>query len=92
LHAAVPFFTMSESDQEAFWDDGIHFTPDGYNLIGNKVGMGLVKHLEQERAANQPPVKKRRVFRDDEKLFDEEVGDPTSLDQGYVVVRRKDLD
>jgi len=92
LHAAVPFFDMSESDQTAFWDDGVHFTPDGYNLIGNKVGMGLVKLLEQERAANPPPVKKRRVFRDDNKVFEEEVGDPTSLDQGYVVVRRKDLD
>jgi hypothetical protein len=83
---------MSESDQEAFWDDGVHFTPDGYNLIGKEVGMRLVKLLEKERAANPPPTKKRRVFRDDEKVFEEEVGDPTSLGQGYVVVRRKDLD
>lgn len=92
LNAAVPFFAMSESDREAFWDDGIHFTVDGYNLIGNKVGMWLVKLLEQQQAAHPRPVKKRRVFRDDEKVFEEEVGDPSSLDQGYVVVRRKDLD
>ncbi|KAK0632598.1 SGNH hydrolase-type esterase domain-containing protein [Immersiella caudata] len=91
LNAAVPFFAMSKSDQEAFWDDGVHFTPDGYNLIGKEVGMSLVKLLEKERAANPPPTKKRRVFRDDDKVFEEEVGDPTSLDQGYVVVRRKDL-
>ncbi|KAK3363119.1 SGNH hydrolase-type esterase domain-containing protein [Lasiosphaeria hispida] len=91
LHSAVPYFAMSAQDQERYWDDGVHFTSDGYDLIGNKVGISLVSILAKERAANTP-AKKRRVFRDDEKSFEEEVGDPTAIDQGYIVVRRKDLD
>jgi len=93
LAAVVPYFDMTASDKERYWDDLIHFTPDGYDLVGREVGMGLVKVLEKERAANSPPpAKRRRVFKDDEKKFEEEGGDPESLDQGYVVVRRKDLD
>lgn len=83
---------MSASDRELYWDDAIHFTPDGYDLVGKEVGMGLVKILEKERAKNTPPARKRRLFRDDDKVFEEEDGDPGTLDQGYVVVRRKDLD
>ncbi|KAK0730855.1 SGNH hydrolase-type esterase domain-containing protein [Lasiosphaeris hirsuta] len=91
LHTAVPFFAMSTKDQERYWDDNVHFTSDGYDLIGNKVGISLVSILAKEKA-NAPPAKKRRVFRDDDKSFEEEVGDPTAIDQGYIVVRRKDLD
>jgi hypothetical protein len=83
---------MSISDRKQFWDDAVHFTPDGYNLVGNKIGMALVKLLEKEKEVNPPPPKRRRLFRDDNKVFEEEVGDPNALGQGYVVVRRKDLD
>jgi hypothetical protein len=84
---------MSESDRERYWDDHIHFTPDGYDLIGNKVGMALVSLLAQE-SGNEParPQKRRRMFKDDSKTFEEEAGDPSAIDQGYVVVRRADLD
>ncbi|KAK5655390.1 hypothetical protein OQA88_5660 [Cercophora sp. LCS_1] len=92
LNRAVPFFGMSEEDREKYWDDGVHFKPAGYDLVGKEVGMGLVKILEKDRERYTPPAKRRRVFRDDHKAFEEEDGDPTSLDQGYVVVRRKDLD
>jgi hypothetical protein len=86
---------MSSSDRDKYWDDSIHFSVEGYNLIGNKVGMNIVKVMEEDHPKAPPPatpVKKRRVFRDDNKAFTEEDGDPTTLDQGYVVVRRKDLD
>lgn len=84
---------MTVSDRDRYWDDAIHFTPDGYDLIGKEVGMGLVKILEKERADNPPPpAKRRRVFKDDEKTFEEEDGDPNYLEQGYIVVRRRDLD
>lgn len=84
---------MSESDREKYWDDHLHFTPAGYDLIGNKVGMALVSILAKERANNpQRPQKRRRLFKDDDKKFEEEIGDPTAIDQGYVVVRRVDLE
>ena len=83
---------MSQSDREKYWDDAIHFTPAGYDQIGKVVGMALVRFLEKERARNPPPTRKRRLFRDDDKVFEEEDGDPSSLEGGYVVVRHKDLD
>ena len=93
LNAVIPYFAMSEGDRERYWDDAIHFTPDGYDLLGNKVGIALVNILAKERADAMPiPAKKRRVFRDDNKVFEEEVGNPTEIDQGYIVVRRQDLD
>ncbi|KAK3985688.1 SGNH hydrolase-type esterase domain-containing protein [Cladorrhinum sp. PSN332] len=92
LNAAVPHQSMSPADREKYWDDHVHFTPKGYDLIGNKVGMGLVSILVKQRVADLSPAKRRRVFRNDDKMFDEETGDPTAIDQGYVVVRRTDLD
>ncbi len=92
LNAAVTYYSMSEVDRKRYWDDHIHFTPDGYDLIGNKVGIRLVSILAKERALNSPPPKRRRRFKDDDKKFMEETGDPTTIDQGYVVVRRADLE
>ncbi|KAK4189040.1 SGNH hydrolase-type esterase domain-containing protein [Podospora australis] len=92
LHTAVPYYSMSEKDRAKHWDDHLHFTPDGYDLIGNKVGMALVSLLVKQRVDDLPPAKRRRVFKDDEKVFEEETGDPNALDGGYIVVRRTDLD
>ncbi|KAL2199507.1 SGNH hydrolase-type esterase domain-containing protein [Corynascus similis CBS 632.67] len=93
LHKAVPYWAMSESDRKKYWDDHIHFTPAGYDLIGNKVGISLVSLLAKEKANSpQRPQKRRRMFKDDDNKFDEEIGDPSAIDQGYVVVRRADLE
>ncbi|KAK3392921.1 SGNH hydrolase-type esterase domain-containing protein [Podospora didyma] len=93
FNAAQPYFAMSESDRERYWDDLIHFTSDGYDRMGNKIGLHLVSILKKEEiAAGGPPTKRRRVFRDDEKVFEEEIGDPHAIDQGWIVVRKKDLD
>ena len=35
---------------------------------------------------------RKRKFKDDDKMFEEENGDDNRLDHGYIVVRRKDLD
>jgi len=84
---------MSETDRKKYWDDHIHFTPDGYDLIGNKVGVALVSILAKEKALSpQRPQKRRRLFKGDEKKYEEEDGDPSAIDQGYVVVRRVDLE
>jgi hypothetical protein len=84
---------MPEAERKKHWDDHIHFTPAGYDLIGNKVGIALVSILAKERGNDpQRPQKRRRLFRGDDKKYDEETGDPTAIDQGYVVVRRVDLE
>ncbi|KAK0718720.1 SGNH hydrolase-type esterase domain-containing protein [Apiosordaria backusii] len=92
LHDAISLTKMSPADRTRYRDDQIHFTPDGYDLIGNKVGMALVSLLVKQRVADLPPAKRRRIFKNDDKLFEEETGNPESLEGGYVVVRRTDLD
>lgn len=92
LNSAVTYFAMSENDRAKYWDDNVHFTPAGYDLIGNKVGMALVSLLVKQRVDDLPPAKRRRVFKDDDKVFVEETGDPHAIDAGYIVVRRTDLD
>ncbi|KAL0474805.1 SGNH hydrolase-type esterase domain-containing protein [Neurospora intermedia] len=98
LHAAFPFYAMSEADRERYWDDGVHFTPAGYDRMGNKIGVTFVSMLVREQSDNDrtPMGRKRRMFKDDEKVFEEEEdpAEPISagLDKGYIVVRRRDLD
>ncbi|OIW35662.1 SGNH hydrolase [Coniochaeta ligniaria NRRL 30616] len=92
LHAAIPYFAMSDADRKEHWDDHIHFTESGYDLIGTKVGMALVSLLVKDKLKDQSPAKRRRNFPDDDGMFEEEGGNPNALDQGYIVVRRKDLE
>ncbi|KAK3902468.1 SGNH hydrolase-type esterase domain-containing protein [Staphylotrichum tortipilum] len=93
LHAHIPYHSLPPADIARYWDDHLHLTPEGYDLVGNKVGIALVSLLARERA-NHParPQKRRRIFRGDDKTFTEEAGDPTAIDQGYVVVRKVDLE
>ncbi|KAL1854075.1 hypothetical protein VTK73DRAFT_8813 [Phialemonium thermophilum] len=92
LQAAIPYASFSDAERNLYWDDAVHFTPDGYDLIGRKVGMALVSLLVRERTQSETPARRQRVYRDDDRVFDEEGGDPNAIDQGYIVVRRKDLD
>lgn len=84
---------MSESDRRRYWHDHLHLTPTGYDLIGNKIGISLVSLLAMEKSKSpQRPQRPKRMFKDDDKEFEEEGGDPSAINQGYVVVRRADLD
>lgn len=83
---------MTEADRKRYWDDWIHFTPDGYDLIGQRVGIALVSLLVKERTQADTPARQRRVYRDDDRTFEEESGNPDAISRGYVIVRRKDLD
>jgi hypothetical protein len=77
---------MSEDDRKKHWDDNIHLTPDGYDLMGEKIAEHLIPIINREG------IPGRKKFRDDDKVFMEEDGDPSCLDKGYIIVRRKDLD
>lgn len=37
LHDALPY----DSVHAKYWDDAVHFTPAGYDLIGDKIGIVL---------------------------------------------------
>ncbi|KUI66694.1 hypothetical protein VM1G_01353 [Cytospora mali] len=97
LASAIPFWSLAEAERNKYWDDHIHLTSDGYDLMGEKIAARLVELIMppgrlQPQANGDRSTKRRRVFKDDDKVFEEEVGDDNLLDQGYYVVRRKDLE
>lgn len=92
----MPHHSLSAVERARYWDDGVHLTPEGYDLMGEKIAAALVE-LIMPPGRLQPTAngsKRRRLmrFRDDEKRFEEESGDEKALPSGWIVVRRKDLD
>lgn len=100
FHATLPYHSLSSADNKRYWDDLIHLTPDGYDLMGRQIAAELVNILQNEdpQALESKPVyavskpKRRMSFKDDGKLFLEEDGDPSQITQGYIVVRGTDLE
>ncbi|KLU89272.1 hypothetical protein MAPG_08246 [Magnaporthiopsis poae ATCC 64411] len=114
-HAAVPFWAMSEKDRQLYWDDNVHLTPSGYDLMGQKIAARFLQVLHQDgnpsggpqtakaedeeqtaattaAATSSSRRTRSKVFKDDNLVFEEESGDSSRLGQGYVVVRKKDLE
>ncbi|KAL8958807.1 MAG: hypothetical protein Q9193_004205 [Seirophora villosa] len=46
LCAAVPFFTMNDTMRAMMWDDGLHLTMDGYEMMGNAIAAKLLELLQ----------------------------------------------
>lgn len=95
LHAAIPYLSLSDEEQKKYWDDHVHMTPRGYDLMGEKIAASLVNIIMPPgrlQSNGERGPKKRRLFKDDDKTFDEEDGDDSLLDQGYIIIRRKDLE
>lgn len=93
----MPYHNMREEERTRYWDDHVHLTPDGYDLMGEKIAAALVElimppgRLQPTHGGERAP-KKRRLFKDDDKKFEEEDGDDTALEHGWIVVRRQDLE
>ncbi|KAL5320392.1 hypothetical protein ACEPPN_011193 [Leptodophora sp. 'Broadleaf-Isolate-01'] len=52
LNTLVPYHSMSEGDRDEIWDDGLHFTPAGYERVGLLVAERLIELLGgQEKKA-----------------------------------------
>ena len=52
LCKAVPFFSMDESMRKRYWDDGLHLTMEGYDMMGNTIATKMLQLLE----SNGKPV------------------------------------
>lgn len=39
---------MPEAEQEEIWDDGLHFTPEGYERMGELVAARLMEIIRKE--------------------------------------------
>lgn len=48
LHKAVPYWSLSEEERYRYWDDTVHLAPDGYDLMGEKVGQMMVQLLSEK--------------------------------------------
>lgn len=86
---------MDPIERAKYWDDHIHLTPAGYDLMGEKIAARLVELIMPPgrlQNTNGRVAKKKRLFKDDDKSFEEETGDDNVLGKGYVVIRRKDLE
>ncbi|TAQ91472.1 Lysophospholipase/Carboxylesterase [Chlorociboria aeruginascens] len=63
LHAAIPYWNMTEERRNKIWVDAVHFTPAGYDLMGTLVSnrlRDLIVQLERERGGAeemQKPIK-----------------------------------
>jgi lysophospholipase L1-like esterase len=97
LFEKMPFHDMVSTDREKYWDlDGLHLTEDGYDFMGERIAEGLIKilHLQEAQTTEISNIftdaRQRRLIED--MIFDEEAGDPKRLSQGYIIVRKKDLD
>ncbi|ORY62485.1 SGNH hydrolase-type esterase domain-containing protein [Pseudomassariella vexata] len=97
LFDALPYHSMEEADQDKYWGmDGLHLTESGYDLMGSKIAKCLVKIINLEEAQSTEissivtDARQRRMIED--LIFEEERGDPKLLSQGYIVVRKSDLD
>ncbi|CAG8977590.1 hypothetical protein HYALB_00008366 [Hymenoscyphus albidus] len=47
LHAAMPYHSLSDSEQERLWDDGLHFTEAGYEKMGILLGERILSILQK---------------------------------------------
>lgn len=88
---------MDPDERDSIWKfDGLHLSPAGYDLMGQKIAEALIKIIQLEEAQNTEissvvtDARKRRMIED--MIFEEEIGDPKLLSQGYIVVRKADLD
>lgn len=88
---------MPPQDRAKYWDpDGVHLQAAGYDLMGEKIGDALVRILRLAEAQGTDissivsDARQRRAI--EGLIFEEEMGDPRLLSQGYIIVRKKDLD
>ena len=88
---------MPPEDRAKYWNpDGVHLTKAGYDHMGEMIGNALVRILRLAEAQGDEissvvsDAKQRKAI--EELIFEEEMGDHRLLSQGYIVVRKKDLD
>ncbi|PVH72044.1 GDSL-like Lipase/Acylhydrolase [Cadophora sp. DSE1049] len=48
LHALIPYHSMPSAERDDIWDDGLHFTPQGYERVGLMVARRLLELLGSE--------------------------------------------
>ncbi|RYO78524.1 hypothetical protein DL766_009536 [Monosporascus sp. MC13-8B] len=97
LFSALPYNAMPPAQRSRIWEpDGVHLTSEGYRFMGERIAEALaqiVRLAEAQDTEISSVVSDARQRRAIEGLiFEEERGDHRLLSQGYIVVRKRDLD
>lgn len=97
LNATIPYHNMEPSERPKYWEeDGVHLSAGGYDLMGEKVAEELIRIMRladaQEHDINSIASDPRQRKAIEDMIFEEERGNPRLLSQGYIVVRKTDLD
>ncbi|KAI4870358.1 SGNH hydrolase [Hypoxylon rubiginosum] len=97
LNSALPYHDMAPEDRAKYWEmDGVHLSAAGYDLMGEKVAEELIRIMkladaqETEISSIASDPRQRKAIED--MIFEEERGNPRLLSQGYIIVRKSDLD
>ncbi|CZR54169.1 related to esterase [Phialocephala subalpina] len=53
LHDSVPYWNMTAAERSSYWDDGIHWTPKGYDLVGGRIAERMLEMLKANNQTNQ---------------------------------------
>ncbi|KAG4416287.1 hypothetical protein IFR04_010568 [Cadophora malorum] len=53
LYAMIPYHSMPEAERDEIWDDGLHFTPEGYERVGGMVANRMIELLAGDVKAVQ---------------------------------------
>lgn len=97
LKSHIPYANLTEDERSLYWDDGVHLTDDGYDWMGGHIADHLIPLIAANPPVEETPVeptarRQRRTRSNDEVVWEEEEGNPKQINQGYVIVRRRDLD
>ncbi|KAH7171062.1 SGNH hydrolase-type esterase domain-containing protein [Dactylonectria macrodidyma] len=95
LKSHIPFHSLTESDREKYWDDGVHLRDDGYDWMGGHIAdalLRLIGHDGQQEPATSASRRRSSKQTKESSSLAEETGNPRNISEGYVVVRKKDLD
>ena len=59
LAKAVPYFAMPDEQRKDIWFDGVHFTEEGYDLVGRTIATRLIEVITAE--VNSPVSKYEQI-------------------------------
>jgi hypothetical protein len=58
LHALMPYHSMTdEESRDKIWDDGLHFTPHGYSVMGDHIASRLVELMAESQGQTELEAK-----------------------------------
>ena len=43
----MPYFSMDEDLRDKIWDDGLHLTEDGYEMMGDAIASRMMELLQE---------------------------------------------